>query len=85
MHEKSLDMKHAIYTNNAGHPEIVYSFHDLSNVHPQLGSLQKANHYVEKSNGMSRVIREHKSATAQRDLAANSDEVTEMRISCEDD
>ena len=76
-------MKHAIYATNAVHPEIVYSFRDFSNVHALLRLVQKANHYQEKSIEISRVIRERASAAGQRDVAANNDEGTEMRISSE--
>ena len=39
-------IKRGIYaTTNAVHPEIVYSFRDLSNVHAVPRLLQKANHY----------------------------------------
>ena len=83
MHEQSLDMRRAIYGSDAAHPEIVYSFCDLSSVHELLGSVQKANHYQENSFEMSRVIRDRMSA-AQRNLAVNNDDVTEMQVSCEE-
>ena len=82
MHVQILDMKRAIYaTTNAIHPEIVYSFRDLSTVHAVLRLVQKANHYQKKSIEISRVICERMSVTGQRDLAANNnDEATEMRF-----
>ena len=80
MQEQNLNMKRAIYRTDVAHSEIMYSFRDLSNVHALLGSLQKANHYQEKSFEMSGVTRYHMSATAQRHLATKNDELTEMRI-----
>ena len=82
MHKQSLHMRRAIYGTNAAHPEIVHSFPDLSNLHTLLGSVQKANHYQQKSFEISRVIRDRMSAV-QCDLAANNEEVTEMRVSCQ--
>ena len=84
MHEQSLVMKCAIYGTDGAHPESVYLFRDLSNVHALLGSVRKANHYQEKSSEMSRVIHDCTSATAQPDLAANNNEATEMRVSSEE-
>ena len=46
--------------------------------------VQEANHYQEKSFKTLRVIRDRLLATAQPELAANYDEVTEMRVSCEE-
>ena len=83
MHEQSLVMKRAICGTDAAHPEIVYSFPDLTNVHALRGSVQKTNHYQEKSSEMPRLNRDRTSATTQPDLAANNDELTEMRVSCE--
>ena len=45
MHEQSLNMERAIYGTDAAHPEILYSFRDLTDVHAQVGSVQKASHY----------------------------------------
>ena len=83
MREQSLDTKRAVYATRAVLPEIVCSFRDLSNVHALLRLVQKVNHYQEKSLEITLVIRERSSATGQRDLAAISDEATQMRISYE--
>ena len=51
--EQRLNMKRAVCGTNAAHPEIAYSFGDLSNVHAQLGSVQKTSNFQEKRKEMS--------------------------------
>ena len=74
-----MNMVRPIFRTNTAHPEIVYLFRDLSNVHAELRSVQKRIIIRKKSFEMWRVICWHTSV-AQRELSANNYEVTEILL-----